>query len=446
MTVHATLSGWGRYPVADTDLIAAETLDAARRATAAGNGLIARGNGRAYGDAAVGARQTLDVTPLNRMQAFDAERGSLTVEAGVLLSDIIAALTPRGMFPFVVPGTRYVTVGGAIAADIHGKNHHREGGFGDYVQSLVLAMPDGTTVLTSREQRPELFNATVGGMGLTGTILQATLKLRRIETGWIRQRTIVASDLAHALEALEEGDSATYSVAWIDCLARGSALGRSLVYLGEHARRDELTGHEAATLFPSAGDPRVALPFDLPTVTLNRLSVAAFNELYFRLGARKAGAPFFVPIEPFFFPLDGVGSWNRIYGARGFVQHQCVLPPPTAAAVLADMLGRVAARGDASFLAVLKKLGPANGMLSFPMPGFTLALDFPVSPGLVEFLHELDALVTTAGGRLYLAKDAVQSRSTFDAGYPRAPEFRALRRSIDPERRIRSRLSDRLGL
>ena len=440
------ISGWGRFPVVETDVVTPQTMALARLATASDDGIVARGNGRAYGDAAIGARRTLDATLLSRMRGFDPATGRLTVEAGVLLADIIATFGPRGFFPVVVPGTRFVTVGGAIAADVHGKNHHRDGGFGDHVQSLVLATAGGEAVHLSRDQNADLFAATVGGMGLTGTILEATLRLCRIETGWIRQRTIPARDLAAALAALDEADAATYAVAWIDGLARGARLGRSMIFLGEHARRDDLSVAETKTLFPKISGPRLTVPIDLPSFTLNRWSVGAFNELYVRLGARKADGPSFVPAGRYFFPLDGVSNWNRIYGRDGFVQHQCVLPVDTARAVLAEMLGRITARGDASFLAVLKKLRAGSGLLSFPRHGYTLALDFPLRRGLLEFLDDLDGLVVSAGGRLYLAKDARQSRATFEAGYPNLARFREIRRSVDPAGRIRSRLSERLGL
>ena len=445
-TPSARISGWGRFPIADSEVITPEHIAGAREALAGADGVISRGNGRAYGDAAIGARQTLDLTALNRMQSFDPGTGRLTVEAGVLLSGIIAAFGPRGFFPFVVPGTRLVTVGGAIAADIHGKIHHREGGFGEYVESAVIASPDGHVRQISREVEPELFAATIGGMGLTGTILTATIRLRPIESGWIRERTIVAGNLRAAIAALEAGDTATYSVAWIDCVARGASLGRSLVYVGEHAARHELPEFAARHPFPRSGDPRLAVPLDFPPFALNRWSVSGFNEVYFRWGARKAGAPSLVPADRFFFPLDSIGHWNRLYGARGFVQHQCVLPLQTGPDVLAAMLARIAARGNASPLAVLKKLGAGSGLLSFPMPGYTLALDFPASSGIVPFLHELDAIVIAGGGRLYLAKDACQTRHTVEAGYPELARFRTLRHAIDPQRRIRSRLSERLAL
>jgi decaprenylphospho-beta-D-ribofuranose 2-oxidase len=439
------ISGWGRYPILDTELIGPRTADTVARATANADQAVARGNGRAYGDAAIGVRQTIAMTHLNRMRTFDAAMGQVTVEAGVLLSDLIAAFLPRGFFPYVVPGTGFITVGGAIAADVHGKNHHGEGGFGRYVEMLVLALPTGEVVRASRHDHPDLFEATIGGMGLTGTILEARIRLRRVETGWIRQRTIVANDLAAAVAALDGNESVTYSVAWIDCLAKGASLGRSLIFLGEHAASDQLDERQLAHRFPLRKPPR-SVPIDAPAFVLNHWTVAAFNELYFRAGARKAAAPILMPAHPYFFPLDALGDWNRIYGRRGFVQHQCVLPAKNAEDALADMLGRIAGRGGSSFLAVLKKLGEGSGGLSFPMAGYTLALDFPVTRDLFSFLDELDALVVKAGGRLYLAKDARQARTTFDAGYPDLSGFRDVRRTIDPTGKIKSRLAARLGI
>jgi len=440
------LGGWGRYPLGESALLRPRSLAAARAATSDTEAVVARGAGRAYGDAAIGARATLETSQLDRMRAFDDETGILSVEGGVRLADVIDTFLPRGFFPKVVPGTRFVSVGGAVAADIHGKNHHVDGGFGDTLESLTLATPDGAQLRLSRTENAELFFATVGGMGLTGTVLEATWRLSKVETGWIRQRTIEAANLSQALAALSAGHSSTYSVAWIDGLATGARLGRSLIFLGEPARRDELDARARRLPFGAVPPPRYRIPFDFPGFALNRLSVGAFNELYYRLGARRTGAPFLVPAGPYFFPLDGIAEWNRIYGRAGFIQHQCVVPEAAAEATLGEILSRVAARGDASFLAVLKKLGPGTGLLSFPMPGYTLALDFPLRPGLLEFLDDLDRLVVAAGGRLYLAKDSRQSRATFEAGYPDLPKFREIRRAVDPRGRLRSRLSDRLGL
>lgn len=441
----AILSGWGRYPVVDS-----ATLSAFSPANFPGvmsdlRGVVARGNGRGYGDIAIGSQTTLSMQQCDRMLEFDADTGRLTVEAGVLLSDIIATFLPRGYFPAVVPGTRFVSVGGAIAADVHGKNHHRDGGFGDYVDQLVLATGSGEILVASREENPDVFFATVGGFGLTGVVLQATIRLRRVESGWIRQRTVVAPDLAAAMRALDDSDEATYSVAWIDCVARGEALGRSLIFLGEHASKEEL-GPSQAELYPPIGAARLRIPCELPTHVLNRWSVMAFNEFYFRAGRRKAAAPFLVPIGPYFFPLDGIAEWNRIYGARGFVQHQCVLPPETAYDALAEMLRLIVQLGSASFLAVLKKLGEGAGLMSFPRRGYTLALDFAVKDNLFPFLDALDEIVVAAGGRLYLAKDARQSTATFRAGYPNLDRFRDVCSRLDPFGKIRSRLSERLGV
>lgn len=434
------VSGWGRFPVVDSDVLRPRSFAAVGEAVSSGT--VARGNGRAYGDAAIGAARTIGMTGFDRVRSFDPVTGRIRLEAGVLLSDLIDTFGPRGFLPFVVPGTRFVSIGGAIAADVHGKNHHCEGGFGRYVDSLLLRTGQGEVIEASREQNSDAFFATVGGMGLTGIILEATMRLRPVETGWIRERVISASDLDAAMRALEASDEATYSVAWIDCVARGRDLGRSLIYLGEHAGKGELA--EGADVFPAGKDPGLSVPVDLPSLALNRTSVRAFNELYYRMGARRAGGSHVVSLYPYFFPLDSIGEWNRIYGKRGFLQHQCVIPEQGARAVLGEILDRVARRGDASFLAVLKKLGQGDGILSFPLPGYTLALDFPVKGDILNFLDEIDRLVVAAGGRLYLAKDARQSRETFAAGYPALQRFNAIRKSLDPAGNIRSKLSQRL--
>ncbi len=434
------VSGWGRFPVVECEVLRPRSFEAVAGAVVTGS--VARGNGRAYGDAAIGAVRTIAMTGFDRVRSFDPVTGRIRLEAGVLLSDLIDTFGPRGFLPFVVPGTRYVSVGGAIAADVHGKNHHGEGGFGRYVDSLLLRTGQGETIEVSREQNSDAFFATVGGMGLTGIILEATMRLRSVETGWIRERVISASDLDAAMRALEASESATYSVAWIDCAARGRDLGRSLIYLGEHALANELA--ESADRFPMGRNPGLVVPVDLPSMTLNRYSIRAFNELYYRMGARRAGGSHVVSLYPYFFPLDSIADWNRIYGRRGFLQHQCVIPQAGARDVLGEILDRVSRRGDASFLAVLKKLGQGDGLLSFPLPGYTLALDFPVKGDILNFLDEIDRLVVASGGRLYLAKDARQSRATFEAGYPALPRFKAIRRSLDPAGTIRSRLSQRL--
>ena len=441
------LTGWGRYPRHESELLTASSPAALQRLVGEGTGFVARGNGRAYGDAAIGERLTMSTSRLDRFRAFDRATGRVTVEAGVLLSDLLCVVVPRGFFPPVVPGTKHVSIGGMIAADVHGKNHHRDGGFGDHLESLTLALPTGEAVRCSRQENNELFLATIGGMGLTGTILEATFRLRPVETGWMRQRTVVAPDLESALAALRDTSDATYTVAWIDCLARGRSLGRSLIFAAEHATQRDLEGlRPGADRFPASNLGRLGVPFDLPSFTLNRLSVSAFNELYFRLGSAKKGYPRVVQWDPYFFPLDGIAQWNRIYGRRGFVQYQCVVPTEQAEPVLREILERISRKGTASFLAVLKQLGPGHGLLSFPLEGVTLTLDLPVSDHVFPLLDELDERVVAAGGRLYLAKDARQSPATFEAGYPGLARFREIRRTIGAAGRVTSRMSARLGI
>jgi FAD/FMN-containing dehydrogenase len=441
------LEGWGRYPRHDSEVETPEAVADVASVLRGRRGAIARGNGRAYGDAAMGAAVTVMTKRLNRMKSFDPASGLLTVEAGVLLGDILDTFVPRGFFPPVVPGTKLVSVGGMIAADVHGKNHHRDGGFGAHLKSIRLLIPSGEVLVCSPQEHADLFAATIGGMGLTGIILEASFTLRPIETAWIAQRTTVAANLDEALAALDAADQSTYSVAWIDCLASGAALGRSLVYAGEHASRAQVQSmHEKCPLLEASKAARLGIPIDLPAWTLNKASVGAFNELYFRRGAMAAGRDILVHYNPYFFPLDGVERWHRVYGKRGFVQHQSVIPPGNAHAVIGEIVERFARMGTASFLAVLKKLGTGSGLMSFPMQGYTLALDLKVTDEIFPMLEAVDAVVVKGGGRLYLAKDARQSRGTFEAGYGGLDAFRQLRRDLGADTQLASRLSQRLGI
>lgn len=437
----ATIAGWGRYPIAETQLVRpadpAETLILTDRAERA----IARGNGRSYGDASLGAGLTIVDTRLDHLLAFDEATGLLTCETGVLLSDVIAAMLPRGWFAPVTPGTRFVTIGGMIAADVHGKNHHGAGSFCDHVAWLDLATGEGEVRRCSPTENPDLFAATCGGMGLTGVILRAAFRLIPVETNAIRQRTIKAPDLAAAMEAFESSLDWTYSVAWIDCLAGGARLGRSAIFLGEHALASELPPGTDPFARKSARTKTV--PIDFPTIALNGLTVRAFNRAYY--AAQKPGDAI-VDLYPYFYPLDAILEWNRIYGKRGFVQYQCVLPLEASRAGLTLLLKEIAAAGSGSFLAVLKRMGPESfGLLSFPRPGYTLALDFPVSPASLKLLDRLDAITADHGGRIYLAKDG-RAKPGFAAGYPRIDQFRAVRQAHGLDRRFASKLSERLEI
>ena len=435
------LSGWGRFPVQETTRLRPRDEAAIAPALAAGP-LIARGNGRAYGDSAVGAR-TLDMRAFDRMISF--EDGLLVAEAGVLLADVIATFLPRGWFPFVTPGTKFVTLGGMIAADVHGKNHHAEGSLRDHLAWIELIGPDGALQRCSPTENAELFHWTVGGMGLTGVILRAGLRLRPVETAWIRQTTHPAPDLAHAMALFEENAGATYSVAWIDCLATEPALGRSLVMLGEHAGLAELDARRRAAPFETPAKRRRSVPFDAPGRALNRYSVRAFNGLYYRAGQRRAGTSL-VDWDSYFYPLDAVLHWNRIYGRKGLVQFQCVLPLARSEPGIRRLLEEISAAGHGSFLAVLKRFGAQDSPVSFPMEGYTLALDFPVSEAVLRLLDRLDPIVAAHGGRFYLAKDARLRADTLRATDPRTEGFAAMRRAQGLAPAFASFQSERLSL
>ena len=431
------LSGWGRYPRVEVRLLEAHDPipDIVRRE----NSLIARGNGRAYGDAALNTPATLSMLSSNAILEFDTANGRLTCAAGALLADIIETILPQGWFVPVSPGTSYVTLGGMVAADVHGKNHHGAGSFCDHVDQLTVVLADGSTVTCGPSENPDLFAATRGGMGLTGIITAVTFRLIRVETGYIRQQTLRARNLAEAMAMFEAHAATTYSVAWIDALAAGDAIGRSVLFLGEHAGREDIG---TAPPYPKR-KPKHRIPFDFPGPTLNRYSIAAFNALYH--WRNKPGTAL-IEYDTYFYPLDVVLEWNRIYGRSGFMEFQCVLPKPASAEGMTKILRRVAASGGASFLAVLKLFGKQDGLLSFPMEGFTLALDFRATPANFALLRELDAIVADHGGRLYLAKDACATPERLRQGYPRLEEFRAIRRRFDPEGRFSSEQSRRLGL
>lgn len=430
------LSGWGRYPVIDAAPISFQDRDSLSQKLSAADSLIPFGNGRSYGDSALAPR-FLPCRQRDRFLDFDPETGLLTCEAGVLLSEIIETFLPRGWFLKVTPGTKLITVGGAIAADVHGKNHHVDGCFGDTVHSLTLMLGDGTVRQCSREENTELFRATCGGMGLTGIILEAGFYLQPVQSATIEQGTIKTANLEETFAAFEKYADWPYSVAWIDCLAKGQSLGRSLLMLGKFAPLGEL-----------AYTPRKSktVPCNFPGFTLNSFSVRAFNALYYAK-VRSRISMSFADVDSFFYPLDAINHWNRIYGRKGFVQYQFILPKAQSYAGLQEVLGQIATSGMGSFLAVLKLYGPSNGnLLSFPMEGYSLALDFKIQPGLFTLLERLDRIVLQYGGRIYLAKDARVDRETFEKGYPQIEQFRQLRSSLGLSNIFNSLQSQRLCL
>ncbi|MGI9322922.1 MAG: FAD-binding protein [Pseudomonadales bacterium] len=440
---HKQLSGWGRYPMADATMVAPESVSdvcewiASKQQT----GLIARGLGRSYGDSSL-APCVVSTANLDQIIAFDETSGLLTCSAGVSLGALLQAFVPKGWFLPVSPGTTFVTVGGAIASDVHGKNHHLEGSFADHVSSLKIVTQAEGLVECSRDQRPELFHATCGGMGLTGLVVEASFKLKPIKSAMIEETCIKAETLEQALALFEEHKSSTYSVAWIDCLASGKSLGRSLLMLGEHAAEDAAEG----ALAPGKA-ARLSIPLDMPSPLLNRYTMQAFNALYYYLRASRRRPQRTIHYEPYFYPLDSVRQWNRLYGRKGFVQYQLVLPKSAGLVGMTAILEKVAASGMGSFLAVLKLFGKANdNYLSFPMEGYTLALDFKMQPGLLELLDELDQIVVAHGGRIYLTKDARMSAEVFRQGYPGLGRFREVRVQYGADKMFHSLQSQRLGI
>ncbi|MET9149860.1 FAD-binding oxidoreductase [Streptomyces griseoflavus] len=445
-----SVTGWGRTAPTTARLVRPRTYEEAALAVreCGARGGIPRGLGRAYGDAAQNAGgAVLDMTGLDRVRAIDADGGTVLCDAGVSLHRLMEVLLPLGWFVPVTPGTRYVTVGGAIGADIHGKNHHVSGSFSRHVLSLELLTADGE-VRTAVPGTP-LFEATAGGMGLTGVILTATIRLQPVETSLMSVDTERADDLDDLMARLADTDHRyRYSVAWIDLLARGRATGRAVLTRGDHAPLDALPRGTRARRDPlSFRTSRLpAAPSFVPEGLLSRTTVGLFNELWYRKAPRSRTGQL-QRIPAFFHPLDGVPHWNRVYGRGGFVQYQFVVGHDREDA-LRRIVHRISERRCPSFLAVLKRFGDADpGWLSFPLPGWTLALDIPAAlPGLGGFLDELDEEVADAGGRVYLAKDSRLRPELLAAMYPRLGDFRALRAELDPRGVFTSDLSRRLHL
>jgi decaprenylphospho-beta-D-ribofuranose 2-oxidase len=448
--VTAEVSGWGRFPAARTELYRPERMRSLEMAMGCADTVLARGLGRSYGDACYNsAGATVLMERLDRFLAFDDATGVLDCEAGVSFAQVLETFVPRGFFPPVTPGTKHVTMGGALACDVHGKNHHVDGSFSRHVLDFDLLTADGTIARCSRTGNADLFRATAGGMGLTGVVTRVRLKLRRMETSYISVDYERATNLGDALERLAARDAEyLYSVAWIDCLAGGPSLGRSVLMRGNPASPDAVAAAKVREPLKGSSRRRLRMPFDAPASLLNRHTIRAFNGLYYRRHPVEARGRI-VHFEPFFYPLDGIGDWNRLYGRRGFVQYQFVVPANRAAAALEDALSLVSNAGAPSFLAVLKRFGDAeeSGLLSFPQPGFTLALDLPWRGRHTEvLLRALDDVVLAAAGRIYLAKDARMRREMVGVMYPHLEGWRDIRDRVDPAGRFSSDLGRRLGL
>lgn len=439
------LSGWGANKRVDCRLFEPETPEQVS-ASLDRTGSIARGLGRSYGDASVNAGgQVLGMTRLDCYLAFDDATGRLTCEAGVSLEQIIRDFTPRGWFPMITPGTKFVTVGGCIANDIHGKAHHAQGTFNTCVESMSILLASGAVVVASRDENADLFWATFGGMGLLGIILTATIRLRRIETTYFREKTIRVENLDAMLATLDEQDQLfPYSVATVDVFATGGRLGRGVITVGDHATRDELPSNLKAHPLRGARTRQLTVPFELPELTLNPLSMRVVNAVILAI---QAHAGEFGHFETFFYPLDRVAHWNRGYGRRGFTQYQFVIPFADGSRHLREILSAIFSAGELPFLNVLKRLGKATeSPLSFPQAGYTLAIDFPIRANTPRLLKRLDAMVLAAGGRIYLGKDSFVEAEMFRAMYPEIDRWLATKAKYDPDGVFTSDLGRRVGL
>jgi FAD/FMN-containing dehydrogenase len=439
------LSGWGRFPKIETKLLKPRSVEEILTLLKQEPDLIARGNGRSYGDSSVNSDATLSMLHMNRMHSFNAETGQLIAEAGVLLSDVISSFLPRGWFPSVTPGTKFITLGGAVAADVHGKNHHKDGSFRECVDWVEVVGSDGQVTRCSSTENSELFDHTLGGMGLTGIIVRVAIKLRRVDTAWIRQTTYPAANLKAAIDIFESSNDSTYSVAWIDCLASGADTGRSLIMLGEHASLSDLSKEKQKQPLEVPIKKKKLVPFDFPSFTLNQFSVRAFNTLYYSIGSRKIGQQI-IDWDTYFYPLDAILGWNRIYGNKGLVQFQCVFPLESAEEGLTKLLQQTAKAGAGSFLAVLKRFGSQDSAFSFPMEGYTLALDFPVNSKTLSLLDKMDRIVIEHGGRFYLAKDGRMSTGSFQESETRCKSFREFCDEINASEKFSSSQSKRLSI
>lgn len=430
------ISGWGKFPVIDSNTIAPASSRGIELALTKQFNGIPRGLGRSYGDSSL-AEQNLNLLALADILSFDADTGELLAGAGMSLEKILQFCVPKGFFLPVTPGTKFITLGGAIASDVHGKNHHKEGSFSDHIQYFHILLASGEVVRCSANENNELFRATCGGMGLTGVIIDVCLTLKPIQSAFIDETVIKARNLDEVMDLFEEYEPITYSVAWIDCLSTGKNLGRSLLMVGEHSKEGQLE-------VPSAG--KLSVPFDMPSFLLNGVSISAFNFLYYHK-VRQRKSNHHIHYEPFFYPLDGILHWNRMYGKRGFTQYQFAVPKEKGREGMTKILNRLAKSKKGSFLAVLKAFGKGNdNYLSFPMEGYTLAIDIKMEKSLLPLLDELDKIVLDYGGRIYLTKDVRMSAQTFQQSYPKWQNFQEIKQKYDPDGRFYSLQSRRVGL
>lgn len=431
-----TLSGWGRIPAPGRETLS-ENLEKLTQGA-----VLTRGLGRSYGDSSLPASADDKVVATrlaNRILSFDAETGVIRAEAGLSLVELNRLFLRRGWFSPVTPGTKYVTLGGMVASDVHGKNHHCEGTFGNHVRSLKMRLADDSIVTCSPDAYPDLFYGTIGGMGLLGHILEVEFVLHRIPSPWVWMDSLRVRDIDEFISGLNAAAPRwPMTMGWIDCLSQGSSLGRGILMAGRWATAEEAQGAELP------GEKQITFPIELPNWAINEVTTRAFNALYYwkQLDTREAKV---VGPEPFFYPLDAILEWNRVYGPRGFTQYQCVVPRAAGPKAVREFMELLTKLGGASPLCVIKDCGPeGKGLLSFPMEGTSIAVDMAVSPDIQRIVDALNEFVIATGGRIYLTKDRFTRPEHYRAMDPRVPSFLSVREKWDPKRRLRSAQSVRL--
>jgi len=431
-----TLTGWGRLPEPGRELFDEDIETLTRGA------VLSRGLGRSYGDSSLPAcpgDKIANSRLANRILSFDSRTGVLRAEAGLTLVDLVRLMLPRGWFPPVVPGTRFVTLGGMVASDVHGKNHHREGCFGAHVRALRIRLADNRLVECSPESDVDLFDGSIGGMGLLGHILEVEFTMQRIPSQWIWMERERVPDLGAFLDCISKASpSWPMTMGWIDCLKRGHQMGRGVLVAGRWATADEAPARRPGSR------PEITLPVVLPDWALNHATTGLFNAAFYWSHVRRKAAGPMAPAS-FFFPLDVILEWNRAYGPRGFTQYQCVVPRAAGSSAVREFMERLTRLGAASPLCVIKDCGPeGRGVLSFPLEGTSIAVDMPVSNNIQRVVDGLNEFIVAAGGRIYLTKDRFMRPEHFRAMEPRLPRFLELRAKWDPARRLRSAQSRRL--
>tara|TARA_B100001063_G_C16773906_1_gene563657 strand:- start:406 stop:1755 length:1350 start_codon:yes stop_codon:yes gene_type:complete len=437
------LTGWGNYPQCDSILASPSTLEELK-VLAKEKGIIARGNARSYGDSSISKRITIEMKNFNKIINFNKETGEITAEAGVILSELIYKYLPIGFFPYVTPGTKYVSLGGMIASNVHGKNHHIEGSLSDYVIWVDIIQSDGSILRCSKTDNSELFNWTLGGMGLTGIIFRACIKFKKVKSSWITSNKVVTKNLEDTIDVMENNLDVTYSVAWIDCISKGSSQGRSVVFLGEHSTKNDIDLSKR-DLFDVKETKKITIPFFLPSFFMSYYLLKVFNFFYYNVNkySKKMSIQSW---DKYFYPLDNLKDWNKLYGKNGFYQFQCVIPIKESKKALKEILTTINASSLGSFLAVLKKFGQDNSNISFPLEGYTLALDFPRSKRVEHLLNELDKLVIKYNGRFYLTKDSRLLPSSFLMSDARVQKFKKFRNENQLKSHFESYQSDRLNI